>query len=226
MWLLELFRWLRWKGNTNYCLHALRERQRWKLQSNEQEHGILISGARINKPRSSRCFACLDSIPSRSSQRLHVTVEICQANQDLVWPRSSQYPSLFGMCIRRTQFSISDHTLDGKWDSETVPTEEPICEQIGSGELPSLKYACYLYDLRCLISQTKTLDVINGLSYLHSRDIIHGDMKAVRHCFLPGFSRLMCSSVQRRISLYPKQAQPCLRTLGFLVILSQAITLI
>lgn len=76
--------------------------------------------------------------------------------------------------------------LDGWWGPAGVHQEEPRCKSAPTRRYPS----CYVASRS---PRYQLSDVAKGLYYLHSCNVIHGDLKGVRDCSKSRFLALLTS---------------------------------
>jgi hypothetical protein len=83
---------------------------------------------------------------------------------------SPEYRTIQGRHLRSTSTCFG---VDARWGAE-APCEEPECEPTWPR-----KYAFGIFNGTPQPS-TKLFETAQGLAYLHSRGVIHGDLKGVR----------------------------------------------
>ena len=68
--------------------------------------------------------------------------------------------------------------MDGQWQHQAIPSEELTCEQALLGECSTLLLIGHCPLLTSTILR-QLADVARGVVYLHSMNIVHGDLKGV-----------------------------------------------
>jgi len=91
--------------------------------------------------------------------------------------------------------------MDGEWKSAAICVEAPGSQSLGAGRSnPRRSYP--------LLTGLQLTGVTRGLSYLHSNEVVHGDLKGVRGGRPQLFPTDATPSLGKRSRRYGRQSPP------------------